>query len=83
MLRIQTVSGEELVTLDLASFLETQPAGMHPVRALKQHLHSICGVSRFRQRLVCLDGKMVLDDETWRSSGRTSKLLPTIQRSSD
>ena len=55
MLRIQAVSGEELVALDLASFLEKQPAGMHPVRALKQHLHSICGVSRFRQRLVFLD----------------------------
>ena len=75
MLRIQTVSGEELVALDLASFLETQPAGMHPVRALKQHLHSICGVSRFRQRLVCLDGKMVLDDDGTLRPGEVQVVL--------
>ncbi|CAE7229382.1 Ank3 [Symbiodinium sp. KB8] len=75
MLRIQTVSGEELVALDLASFLETQPAGVHPVRALKQHLHSICGVSRFRQRLVCLDGKMVLDDDGTLRHGEVQLVL--------
>ncbi|OLP96560.1 Ankyrin-3 [Symbiodinium microadriaticum] len=75
MLRIQTVSGEELVALDLASFLETQPAGMHPVRALKQHLHSICGVPRFRQRLVCLDGKVVLEDDGTLRPGEVQVVL--------
>ncbi|OLQ10609.1 Sodium-driven chloride bicarbonate exchanger [Symbiodinium microadriaticum] len=75
MLRIQTVSGEELVALDLASFLETQPAGMHPVRALKQHLHSISGMTRFRQRLVCLDGKVVLEDDGTLRPGEVQVVL--------
>ena len=47
MLRIQTVSGKALVVLDLASFHETLPADVGPVRALKQHLSSICGLPRF------------------------------------
>ena len=63
MLRIQTVSGEGLVSLDLASFHETLPADVCPVRALKQHLKSICGLSRFRQRLVYLGDGAVLDDD--------------------
>ena len=63
MLRIQTVSGEGLVVLDLASFHETLPADVGPVRALKQHLNSICGLSRFRQRLVSLSDGAVLDDD--------------------
>ena len=36
---------------------------MQPVRALKQHLHGLCGLPRFRQRLLCLDDDVVLDDE--------------------
>ena len=63
MLRIQTVSGEGLLILDLASFHETLPADVCPVRALKQHLNSICGLSRFRQRLVYLSDGAVLDDD--------------------
>ena len=63
MLRIQTVSGEVLVSLDLASFHETLPADVCPVRALKQHLNSTCGLSRFRQRLVYLSDGAVLDDD--------------------
>ena len=62
MLHIRTVAGEGLLALDLASFHETLPAGMSPVRALKQHLHSRCGLSRFRQRLVQLGDDAVLDD---------------------
>ena len=79
MLRIRAVSGESLIEINLVSFLETLPAEMSPVRALKQHLHSIFGLSRFRQRLVFPDDDdddVVPDDEThleaWRSSGRDS-----------
>ena len=60
MLRIRTVSGERLVDVNLASFHATLPGGMSAVRALKQHLHSMCGLSRFRQRLIFLDAQ---DDE--------------------
>ena len=64
MLRIRSVSGDVLVTIELASFLETLATGSDPVRALKQHLHSLCGQSRFRQRLVFLtDGVSRAEDE--------------------
>ena len=63
MLRIQTVSGEGLVVLDLVSFHDTLPADVGPVRALKQHLSSICGLSRFRQRLMSLGDGAVLDGD--------------------
>ena len=62
MLRICSVSGEVLVSIELASFLDTLSEGSYPVRALKQHLHSICDQPRFRQRLVLLDDGVVLND---------------------
>ncbi|OLQ10590.1 Sodium-driven chloride bicarbonate exchanger [Symbiodinium microadriaticum] len=83
MLRIQTVSGEELVTLDLASFLETHAAGMHPVRALKEHLRSLCGLSRFRQRLVFLDDRVVLDDDGTLRPGEVQVVLLRFCPASD
>ncbi|OLQ14727.1 Enolase 2 [Symbiodinium microadriaticum] len=64
MLQVRAVSGEGLIEINLVSFLETLPAEMSPVRALKQHLHSIFGLSRFRQRLVFPnDDDVVPDDE--------------------
>ncbi|CAE7819329.1 unnamed protein product [Symbiodinium sp. CCMP2592] len=63
MLLIRAVSGEVLIDIDLLSFLETLPAEMSPVRALKQHLHSMLGLSRFRQRLVFPDDDAAPDDE--------------------
>ena len=92
MLHIRALSGEELDVLDLTSFHARLPAGMSAVRALKQHLHSMCGLSRFRQKLLFLNAHdkrkeddndfMVLDDETHAetrgSAGRTSKFLPSI-----
>ena len=36
---------------------------MHPVQALKHRLQTLSGLSRFRQRLLFLDGDVVLDDE--------------------
>ncbi|CAE6951949.1 ANK2 [Symbiodinium natans] len=70
MLRVWSVSGEELAALPLEQFsfgdLEASgaetPAGQ-PVRALKRCLSSFCGHSRFRQRLVDENGA-ILDDST-------------------
>ena len=62
MLRVRSVSGEVLVTIELASFLNTLAAGSHPVRALKQHLCKFCGQPRFRQRLVVLEDGVALND---------------------
>ena len=62
MLRVRSVSGEVLVTIELASFLNTLAAGSHPVRALKQHLCKFCGQPRFRQRLVVWEDGVALND---------------------
>ena len=75
MLRIRTVSGEGLVVLDLSSFHETLPANVCPVRALKQQLNSICGLSRFRQRLVSLSDGAVLDDDHSLTAGDIQLVL--------
>ena len=62
MLRIRSMSGEVLVTIELESFLDTLAAGSQPVRALKQHLHSFCRQPRFRQRLLFLEDSIELND---------------------
>ena len=62
MLRIHSVSGEVLVTIELQSFLDTLTAESSPVRALWQHLHSFCGQPRFRQRLLVLGDDILLSD---------------------
>ncbi|CAE7852144.1 ANKRD17 [Symbiodinium microadriaticum] len=62
MLSIRSVSGEVLLTIELASFLETLALGSHPIQALKQRLQSLCHQPRFRQRLAFLDDGIVLND---------------------
>ncbi|CAE7423520.1 FRAS1 [Symbiodinium sp. KB8] len=62
MLHVLSVSGEVQLTIELASFLETVPAGSCPVQALKQHWHGLCGQPRFRQRLSFLDDGLLLND---------------------
>eukprot|EP00439_Symbiodinium_sp_Y106_P073248 s74_g13.t1 len=87
MLQIRTASGEGLVDLNLASFLEMLPAGTHPVRALKQHLHRMCGLPRFRQRLVFLDDAdddgMLLDEDRKLRSGEVLVVLLNFCPASD
>ena len=62
MLLIRSVQGEVLVTIELASFLDTLAEGSSLVRALKQHLYGLCGLPRFRQPLIVLDDGLVLND---------------------
>ncbi|CAE7911679.1 ANKRD50, partial [Symbiodinium necroappetens] len=62
MLRIRSVSGEVLVTIELQSFLDALTAEISPVRALKQHLHGFCGQPRFKQRLLVLGDDILLSD---------------------
>ena len=54
MLRVWRASGEELVATRFEDFTD--------VRSLKRHLHGLCGVPRFRQRLVCAGGEILEDD---------------------
>ncbi|CAE7330933.1 ANK1 [Symbiodinium sp. CCMP2592] len=75
MLHIRRVSGEGLVALDLASFHETLPVGVSPVRALKQYLHSMCGLPRFRQRIAFVGDDVVLDDKDTLRPGEVQVVL--------
>ena len=76
MLQIRAVSGDGLIAIDVASFVETLPAEMHPVQALKEQLHSMCGLPRFRQRLICLDDEDVnLDEESTSRPGEAQAVL--------
>ena len=53
MLRVWTVSGEELAALPVEE--------QSDVRSLKQHLQRFHGLPRFRQRLLC-NGSSLDDD---------------------
>eukprot|EP00439_Symbiodinium_sp_Y106_P044784 s4315_g5.t1 len=83
MLRIRAVSGECLIEIDLVSFLETLPAEMSPVRALKQHLHSMFGLSRFRQRLVFPDDDTVPHDERALRPGEVQVVILSFCQASE
>ena len=82
MLRIQSVSGEVLDAIDLARFLEELDSESFPVRVLKQRLSSLCGQTRFRQRLVFLDGA-ALDDESILRPGEVQLVLLSFISASD
>ena len=63
MLRVFKASGEEVLAVQFAEFIEKLGLGGQPVRALdlKRHLHSLCGHPRFRQRLLLPNGQTLLD----------------------
>ena len=65
MLRVFKASGEEVLAVEFADFASSTGVGERPVQALdlKRRLRSLCGYSRFRQRLVLPDGQ-ILSDET-------------------
>ncbi|OLP79366.1 Ankyrin-2 [Symbiodinium microadriaticum] len=84
MLRVRSVSGEVLVAIELASFLDTLGTGSDPVRALKQHLRRFCGQSRFRQRLVFLaDGVSSEEDEGILRPGEAQLMLLKFSSASE
>ena len=57
MLHVWRVSGEKWATIPAES------SESENVKMLKQHLHGVCGVPRFRQRLLH-EGRALGDDET-------------------
>ena len=64
MLRVFKASGEEVLAMQFAEFVEQLGPGTEPIRALrlKHHLQGLCGQPRFRQRLLLLDGQILSDD---------------------
>ena len=83
MLRIRTVWGEELGILDLARFLGSLNGDTHPVRALKRHLQSMCGLSRFRQRLLFPGDDVCQDDDHTLRPGEVQVVLLNFCPASD
>ena len=83
MLRIRTVLGEELGILDLARFLGSLNGDTHPVRALKRHLQSMCGLSRFRQRLLFPGDDVCQDDDHTLRPGEVQVVLLNFCPASD
>ena len=62
MLRVFKATGEEVLAINFAEFVEM--LSEQPARAvdLKRHLRPLCGQPRFRQRLLLPDGQMLWDD---------------------
>ncbi|CAE7444214.1 ANKRD50 [Symbiodinium natans] len=74
MLRVFKASGEEVLATELAEFTKmirrdgqhVRPVRGQPVRGfhLKRHLQELCGLARFRQRLLEPNGSILSDDAT-------------------
>ena len=65
MLRVYRASGEEVLAIQFTEFLHmTSGMSRQPVRAqdLKRHLQDLCGLPRFRQRLLRPEGQILPDD---------------------
>ena len=64
MLRVFKASGEAALAIPFSDFVDMVPIHEHPVRvlAIKRHLQRLIGQPRFKQRLVLLDGQVLLDD---------------------
>ncbi|CAE7314384.1 ANK1, partial [Symbiodinium necroappetens] len=67
MLCIRKASGEEVIARPLDNFVETclQQADLEcpTIRALKRYLQTLCGLPRFRQRLILSDGTLLDDND--------------------
>ncbi|CAE7668844.1 ANKRD17, partial [Symbiodinium pilosum] len=63
MLRVFRASGEEALSVHLTDFGKRIGSVGKPVPtvAIKRHLESLCGVPRFRQRLILPDGEILSD----------------------
>ena len=64
MLRVYRASGEEAFSIQFEDLMGMVCVDQQPVKilAVKRHLQSLCGQTRFKQRLLLLDGQMLSDD---------------------
>ena len=78
-------SGEELFTLGFEEFLAMAPEGDQPdtARALKRHIQYISGHSRFKQRLLLLNGPMLSDDFVFKGPTDVQLILQEFGASSE
>ena len=66
---VSALSGEDIAALN------TEDVDGKPARVLKEHLASITGVTRFRQRLILEDGSRIDGDELYLSPQKVQVVL--------
>ena len=85
MIRIRMMaSGEEVCVLPASNVHSMFAESGCSLKALKQHLHSLCGTPRFRQRLICPLGEELTDGTSFEMFRDLNLvLLPLCQTSMD
>ena len=84
MLQVFKASGEEVFSIDFEEFVAMSPESKQPLsaRALKRHLQRASGQSRFKQRLLLLDGRMLSDDFVFTGPTDVQLILHQFEASS-
>ena len=84
MLRVFKASGEEILAIGFEEFLAMSSGSERPDRAgsLKCHVQRVTGQSRFKQRLLLLDGHMLSDEFVFRGPADVQLVLQHVAASS-
>ena len=78
-------SGEEVFAIRFDEFVAMAPVSERPdrARALKCHVQRVSGQSRFKQRLLLLDGRMLSDEFVFREPTDVQLILQHFEASSE
>ena len=84
MLRVFQASGEEVFRIGFEEFVATAPENGQPgnARALKCHVQRVSRQSRFKQRLLHLEGHMLPDDFVFTGPTDVQLILQCFEASS-
>ena len=85
MLRVFKASGEEVLAIGYEEFVAMGHESEQPdsARALKCHIQRVSAQSRFKQRLLLLDGDMLSDDFVFTGPTDVQLILQHFEASSD
>ena len=85
MLRVFKASGEEVFAIGFEEFVTLATGGGQSdrARALKCHVQRVSGQSRFKQRLLLLDGQMLSDDFVFTGPTDVQLILLPFEASSE
>ena len=85
MLRVFKASGEEVFVIGFEEFVAMAQESERPdtARALKCHVQRVSGHSRFKQRLLLLDGHMLSDEFVFREPTAVQLILQQFEASSE
>ena len=84
MLRVFKASGETVFAIGFEEFVAMAPESEQPdrARALKCHVQRVSGQSRFKQRLLLLDGEMLSNDFVFRGPADVQLVVQEFEASS-